>query len=214
MNQAGRAAVAKAGGAAQDPKGPGSPGADPPPPPPPPPDGTAREAAAAAAGAAAATVLAAAEAEALAAIAIAVTSAVTAVGTTKLLDAALAKAHALAAKVRGIFTKAHPEATDAAAEQAPGVDMHQAPGKPPEAGREAPKVGEDHSPAQVIKQATETAADQAVDVYRQAVTEALDETRGGLPATSTSYSRLQAAQKALDKLTAQGITGYTDKAGQ
>ena len=74
LNQAGRAAVAKAGGAAQDPKGPGSPGADPPPPPPPPPDGTAREAAAAAAGAAAATVLAAAEAEALAAIAIAVTS--------------------------------------------------------------------------------------------------------------------------------------------
>ena len=116
--------------------------------------------------------------------------------------------------MRGIFTKAHPEATDAAAEQAPGVDMHQAPGKPPEAGREAPKVGEDHSPAQVIKQATETAADQAVDVYRQAVTEALDETRGGLPATSTSYSRLQAAQKALDKLTAQGITGYTDKAGK
>ena len=75
-------------------------------------------------------------------------------------------------------------------------------------------MGEDHSPAQVIKQATETAADQAVDVYRQAVTEALDETRGGLPATSTSYSRLQAAQKALDKLTAQGITGYTDKAGK
>ena len=51
-------------------------------------------------------------------------------------------------------------------------------------------------------------------MYRQAVTEALDETRGGLPATSTSYSRLQAAQKALDKLTAQGIMGYTDKAGR
>ena len=66
----------------------------------------------------------------------------------------------------------------------------------------------------MIEQATQTATDQATNIYRQAVSDALDETRGGLPATSTSYSRLQAAQKALDKLTAQGITGYTDKAGR
>ena len=106
--------------------------------------------------------------------------------------------------------------------------------------------GADHSPAETIKTATETATGNATEVYRQAVTEALsppadgggppeppsppgdgggdvyhdavydalDETRGGLPATSTSFSRLQAAQKALDKLTAQGVTGFTDKAGK
>jgi hypothetical protein len=166
---------------------------------------------------------------------VAVTSAVTATGTVKLLDAALGKAQGLAATIRGIFTKAHPEAVKAAEAEAPAVDMHQVPS------------GADHSPAETIKTATETATDSATEVYRETVTEALggpgggtkppkppgppagddggsvyrdavsdalDETRGGLPATSTSYSRLQAAQKALDKLTAQGVTGFTDKAGK
>lgn len=53
-----------------------------------------------------------------------------------------------------------------------------------------------------------------ISPFRQAVTEAIGSTRGGLPATSLSLSRVQAAQKALDDLAAQGLTGFVDKAGR
>jgi Phage minor capsid protein 2 len=52
------------------------------------------------------------------------------------------------------------------------------------------------------------------DPYRYAVEGAIRDTRGGAPYSSLSYSRLQAAQKALDDLAAHGITGFTDKAGR
>lgn len=52
------------------------------------------------------------------------------------------------------------------------------------------------------------------DAYRRAVAEAITSTRGGLPATSLSLSRIQAAQKALDGLASQGITGFVDRAGR
>lgn len=50
--------------------------------------------------------------------------------------------------------------------------------------------------------------------YQQAVDGALRSTRGGLPATSLSLSRVQAAQKALDSLAEQGITGFVDRTGR
>jgi hypothetical protein len=50
--------------------------------------------------------------------------------------------------------------------------------------------------------------------YQRAVDRAVASTRGGLPATSLSLSRIQAAQKALDDLASQGITGFVDKAGR
>jgi Phage minor capsid protein 2 len=52
------------------------------------------------------------------------------------------------------------------------------------------------------------------DPYRYAVEGAIRDTRGGAPYSSLSYSRLQAAQKALDDLAAHGITGFTDSAGR
>lgn len=52
------------------------------------------------------------------------------------------------------------------------------------------------------------------DIYQQAVRGAIERTRGGLPASSLSLSRIQAAQAALDDLADHGITGFTDAAGR
>jgi Phage minor capsid protein 2 len=52
------------------------------------------------------------------------------------------------------------------------------------------------------------------DLYQQAVRDAIESTRGGLPGNSLSLSRIQAAQKALGTLTGHGITGFTDRAGR
>jgi Phage minor capsid protein 2 len=57
-------------------------------------------------------------------------------------------------------------------------------------------------------------AASAISPYRQAVDRAIASSRGGLPASSLSLSRVQAAQKALDDLAAQGLTGFVDKAGR
>jgi hypothetical protein len=54
----------------------------------------------------------------------------------------------------------------------------------------------------------------AVSPFRAAVGQAIASSRGGLPATSLSLSRVQAAQKALDDLAARGLTGFVDKAGR
>jgi hypothetical protein len=54
----------------------------------------------------------------------------------------------------------------------------------------------------------------APSVFRLAVASAIRDTRGGMPQTSLSLSRIQAAQKALDDLAAHGITGFTDRAGR
>ena len=51
------------------------------------------------------------------------------------------------------------------------------------------------------------------DAYRYAVQGAIED-RGGMPGASLSLSRIQAAQQALDDLTAHGITGFTDAAGR
>lgn len=50
--------------------------------------------------------------------------------------------------------------------------------------------------------------------HRQAVERAIASTRGGAPYSSLSLSRIQAAQKALDDLGEQGITGFVDRAGR
>jgi len=52
------------------------------------------------------------------------------------------------------------------------------------------------------------------DAYRYAVQDATGESRGGAPYSTLSLSRIQAAQKALDDLAEQGITGFTDAAGR
>lgn len=64
-------------------------------------------------------------------------------------------------------------------------------------------------------QATETATGP-LNVFTpyQAVRRAIADTRGGMPGTSLSLSRVQAAQKALDDLAERGITGFVDKAGR
>jgi hypothetical protein len=54
----------------------------------------------------------------------------------------------------------------------------------------------------------------ASDAYRYAVQGAIEDTRGGMPGTSLSLSRIQAAQKALDDLADHGITGFTDRTGR
>jgi hypothetical protein len=76
----------------------------------------------------------------------------------------------------------------------------------------------------VLAQALDTAGDNAAASAQEALTEAaraaqavqsaVASTRGGLPGSSLSLSRIQAAQKALDTLGRQGITGYTDRAGR
>lgn len=68
--------------------------------------------------------------------------------------------------------------------------------------------------ADMIEQVSARVYRDAPDVYQQAVTDAIESTRGGLPGTSLSLSRIQAAQKALDDLTGRGITGFTDRAGR
>ena len=50
--------------------------------------------------------------------------------------------------------------------------------------------------------------------YRQAVDNAIGSTRGGMPGTSLSLSRIQAAQKALDDLGQRGITAFVDRSGR
>jgi hypothetical protein len=52
------------------------------------------------------------------------------------------------------------------------------------------------------------------DIHQQAVKDAIESTRGGLPYSTLSLSRIQATQKAPETLTAHGITGFTDRAGR
>ena len=79
------------------------------------------------------------------------------------------------------------------------------------------QTGLDPVPA-AVREALESASEHAYaevgNVYREAVDAAIAETRGGLPYSSLSLSRIQAAQKALDDLLGKGITGFTDRAGR
>jgi hypothetical protein len=82
--------------------------------------------------------------------------------------------------------------------------------------------------AHLLDQATDTAmtsaqnaltaalpsAEPLAGAHGLAVQRAVDSTRSGLPGTSLSLSRIQAAQKALDDLAAQGITGFVDRSGR
>lgn len=61
---------------------------------------------------------------------------------------------------------------------------------------------------------TLTAAARKPTIFDRAVSGAIGETRGGMPYSSLSLSRIQAAQKALDTLASQGVTGFTDRAGR
>lgn len=74
--------------------------------------------------------------------------------------------------------------------------------------------------AQSLDQALDTATGMVQDTLTAAqqasgaVQGAIAATRGGAPFSSLSLSRIQAAQKALDDLGEQGITGYTDRSGR
>lgn len=61
---------------------------------------------------------------------------------------------------------------------------------------------------------TKADSDVRLSPQRQAVDRAIDDTRGGAPYSSLSLSRIQAAQKALDNLGEQGITGFVDRTGR
>lgn len=65
-----------------------------------------------------------------------------------------------------------------------------------------------------LDRANDTAIQSLNRVYRQAVRQAIADTRGGAPYSSLSLSRIQAAQKALDDLGDCGITGFVDKTGR
>lgn len=65
-----------------------------------------------------------------------------------------------------------------------------------------------------LQAASSRALESTGDIYRQAIDAALAEVRGGLPYSSVSLSRIQAAQKALDDLLGKGITGFTDRTGR
>lgn len=68
--------------------------------------------------------------------------------------------------------------------------------------------------ADAVEPPTKATVTNLFTPYQQAVDRAIGSTRGGLPATSLSLSRVQAAQKALDDLAAQGITGFVDRSGR
>jgi hypothetical protein len=52
------------------------------------------------------------------------------------------------------------------------------------------------------------------NIFAQVSSRAVAEHRNGLPGTSLSLSRIQAAQSALDEFGTRGITGFTDRAGR
>jgi len=157
---------------------------------PPPQSGDDREDQAALIAAAVTAVFAAAEAALVASIASAVRRAV----TTALAGATEAIGRRLSQQAASILAVAEQRATRIIA-QAGLVPV-------PEAITEA------------LESASEHAYEQAGSVYREAIDAAIEGTRGGLPYSSLSLSRIQAAQKALDDLLGKGITGYVDTAGR
>jgi hypothetical protein len=52
------------------------------------------------------------------------------------------------------------------------------------------------------------------DIFQTAVIDGVADMRGGLPTLPNSLPRIEAAQHALDTLTENGITGFTDRAGR
>ncbi|NUQ95281.1 MAG: hypothetical protein HOY79_01520 [Streptomyces sp.] len=73
------------------------------------------------------------------------------------------------------------------------------------------------SAQKALTAATSTTASDvsgAFTPHQLAVARAIESTRGGAPYSSLSLSRIQAAQKALDDLGEQGITGFTDRTGR
>jgi Phage minor capsid protein 2 len=66
----------------------------------------------------------------------------------------------------------------------------------------------------LIEAAARTAYATARSVYTDAVKAALAADRGGLPYSTLSLSRVQAAQRVISNLAAKGITGFTDSAGR
>ena len=157
---------------------------------PPPQSGDDREDQAALIAAAVTAVFAAAEAALVASIAAAVRRAI----TTAIQGAAAAIGQRLARQAAAILATAEQRAERIVAEAIPGPV--------PEAVTSA------------LEAASERAYEEAGSVYRQAIDAAIEATRGGLPYSSLSLSRIQAAQKALDDLLGKGITGYVDRAGR
>lgn len=81
----------------------------------------------------------------------------------------------------------------------------------------APALTEVSSPEPIddlLQRVTNRVYRETADAYRVAVQDAIETARGGGSFTSLSLSRIQAAQKALDQLADEGITGFTDRAGR
>ena len=102
------------------------------------------------------------------------------------------------------------DAADKAAEPLPTVPLRAVPSAPRAAGTPSPRLA---LPAAPERRALPAAPRQPT-IFERAISSAIGDTRGGAPYSSLSLSRIQAAQKALDDLTGQGITGFTDKAGR
>lgn len=170
---------------------------------PPPQSGDDREDRAALIAAAVTAVFAAAEAALVASIASAVRRALTSLASVIGRRAApspiapvtsQAIARSLERQAAGILATAEQRAARIVAESVPGPV--------PEAVTQA------------LEHASEHAFGEIASVYRQVVDAAIAETRGGIPYSSLSLSRIQAAQRALDDLLGRGITGFTDRAGR
>lgn len=101
----------------------------------------------------------------------------------------------------------------AAALQVPAADIAPLVQALEQAARTATMTASDTlTAAAAAAHATEPAS--VLTPHQLAVQRAIGETRGGMPGSSLSLSRMQAAQKALDDLGEQGITGFVDRTGR
>lgn len=65
-----------------------------------------------------------------------------------------------------------------------------------------------------LERASRTAVSSSASIYQQVVAAALAEVQGKRSYLPLSLNRIKAAQKALDELAGNGITGFTDSAGR
>lgn len=170
---------------------------------PPPQSGDDREDRAALIAAAVTAVFAAAEAALVASIASAVRRALTGLASAIGRRAAPSPIAPVAAEAIGRRLSQQAASVLAVAEQ--------------RAARIVAQTGLDPVPeavTQALESASEHAFGSVTSVYREVIDAAIAETRGGIPYSSLSLSRIQAAQKALDDLLGRGVTGFTDSAGR
>lgn len=164
---------------------------------PPPLDGNRREDTAAAAAAAIAVIWAAAEAAVLAALTAAIRRSLALGAVT---HAAIGR---LRAQLAAILVAAERRTRDLTDRVGVTWDM-------PIPGPE----GHGLSIQALIEEVSVRVYRETPDLYMTVIRDAIEATRGGLPGSSLSVSRVQAAQRALDRFAEHGITGFTDRAGR